>query len=81
METFKCKVCSSTKNLHVHHNGETFSEIIKKVMTSDDYEKINDFESKRMVVDKITDYHINESVSGEILCKRCHNDLHPSLNF
>jgi len=78
---FKCKVCPNTKDLHVHHNGESFSEIIKKVMTIDDYEKIDDFEVKKSVTARVIDYHINNSVPGETLCKECHNNLHPSLNF
>jgi len=78
---FKCKVCSNTKDLHVHHNGESFSEIIKKVMTIDDYEKIDDFEIKRSVTDRVIEYHVTHKVEGETLCKECHNKLHPSLNF
>lgn len=78
---FKCKVCPNTKDLHVHHNGESFSEIIKKVMTINDYEKIDDFEVKKDVTSRVVDYHINQSVSGETLCKGCHNNQHPSLNF
>ena len=78
---FKCKVCPNTKDLHVHHNGESFSEIIKKVMTIDDYEKIDDFETKRSVTDRVIEYHVTHNVEGETLCKECHNKLHPSLNF
>jgi hypothetical protein len=78
---FKCKTCPNTKDLHVHHNGETFSEIIKKVMTISDYEKIDDFEVKKDVTARVIDYHVNNSVPGETLCKECHNNLHPSLNF
>lgn len=78
---FKCRECPNTKDLHVHHNGESFSEIIKKVMTLNDYEKIDDFEIKKSVTDRVIDYHVSNKVSGETLCKECHNKLHPSLNF
>jgi hypothetical protein len=78
---FKCKICKSDKDLHVHHNGESFSDILKKVMTIDDYEKIDDFEVKKAVVARVIDYHINSGVSGETLCKECHNNIHPFLNF
>ena len=78
---FKCKSCPNTKDLHVHHNGESFSEIIKKVMTIDDYEKIDDFEVKKNVTNRVIEYHIKNQTSGETLCKECHNKLHPSLNF
>ena len=78
---FKCTQCINSTDLHVHHDKETFSEIIKKVMTLDDYEKIDDFETKRRITDKIIDYHTSNNVSGITLCKDCHNKLHPSLNF
>lgn len=78
---FKCVNCNSEDELHVHHNKETFSDIIKKVMTLDDYENINDHEVKKNIADKILEYHINENVSGITLCKKCHGDIHPSLNF
>ena len=78
---FKCTCCNNTTDLHVHHDGETFSEIIKKVMTLDDYEKIDDFEVKKMITDKVINYHIEKNVSGVTLCKDCHNNFHPSLNF
>lgn len=78
---FKCTCCNNTTDLHVHHDGETFSEIIKKVMTLDDYEKIDNFETKKMITNKVIDYHIQNKVSGITLCKECHNNFHPSLNF
>lgn len=78
---FKCVSCQHTKDLHVHHNKETFSEIIKKVMTNDDYENIDKFDVKKQVTDKVIDYHIKNSVSGVVLCSECHNKIHPSLNF
>lgn len=78
---FKCIKCNNTKNLHVHHDKESFSEIIKKVMTLDDYEKIDNFETKKMICEKVVNYHIKNCVSGITLCKECHNQIHPSLNF
>lgn len=78
---FKCTQCTKETDLHVHHDVDTFSEIIKKVMTLDDYEKINEFEVKIKITDKVIDYHIQNNVSGKTLCRECHNKLHPSLNF
>lgn len=78
---FKCTECSATKDLHVHHDAETFSEIIKKVMTIDDYENIENFDRKKQVAERVIDYHTSHSVSGKTLCVECHNILHPSLNF
>lgn len=78
---FKCVQCNHTTNLHVHHNHETFSEIIKKVMTIEDYEKIDNIDVKHTICEKVIDYHIQNSVSGITLCNKCHNNFHPSLNF
>jgi hypothetical protein len=78
---FKCTQCPNTKDLHVHHNKESFSEIIKKVMTFDDFEKLEEFNRKKEVADKVVAYHVDNEVDGVTLCKECHNVLHPSLNF
>lgn len=78
---FKCTKCQKTTDLHVHHDGEQFSDIIKKVMTIDDYEKIDSFDVKNSVSEKIIDYHVNNKISGVTLCLGCHNELHPHLNF
>jgi len=78
---FKCTQCPTTTDLHIHHDTETFSDIIKKVMTIDDYEKLEEFDRKKEVADKVVEYHIKNKVSGVTLCKECHNKLHPSLNF
>ena len=37
-DQFKCVECGHNKDLHVHHNDERYSDIIKKVMTLDDYD-------------------------------------------
>ena len=78
---FKCVACPNTKDLHIHHDRETFSDIIKKVTTIDDYDNIDDFEIKKLITEKVVDYHINNKVTGITLCKDCHNKMHPSLNF
>jgi hypothetical protein len=78
---FKCTQCPNTKELHVHHDKETFSEIIKKIMTIDDYEKLEEFDRKKEVAERVVEYHIANKISGTTLCSECHNALHPSLNF
>ena len=78
---FKCTACARTTDLHVHHDKETFSEIIKKVMTMDDYEKLEEFNRKKEVADKVVLYHIENKISGVTLCCDCHKQLHPSYNL
>jgi len=76
---FKCVNCGSSDKLHIHHDKESMSDIVKKHMP--DIEDITDFELKKLIASKIVDYHINTPVSAITLCSECHNKLHPSLNF
>jgi hypothetical protein len=72
---FKCTQCSNTAPLHVHHGKETFSDIIKKVMTLEDYEKLEEFNRKKDVSDRVVQYHIKNGVSGITLCEDCHKKI------
>ena len=50
-------------------------------MTLDDYENIDNFERKKDICERIVNYHVKNNISGITLCKSCHNQMHPSLNF
>jgi len=76
---FKCTKCCSTEQLHVHHDDETMSNIVKKHVLID--VDVIDFELKKTITEKIVEYHITNNVSGITLCLKCHGELHPSLNF
>jgi hypothetical protein len=78
---FKCTQCASTTDLHIHHDKDSFSDIIKKVMTVDDFENIESFDRKKEVAEKVISYHVNNNVSGVTLCLECHQKIHPNLNF
>jgi hypothetical protein len=78
---FKCVQCGSTKDLQVHHDVELFSDILKKLITLEDLELQEDFERKKLICEKVTNYHINNKVSGKTLCFNCHKEIHPSLNL
>ncbi len=87
---FKCSECGNTKQLEVHHDGETFSSILRKVAkehgwewsittstaTTEEIEKL-----KQVIKDGIVDHHVRENVSGKVLCVVCHENLHESYNF
>lgn len=89
---FKCEECESTDKLEVHHDGETYSEIIRKISKKYDWEtiylatpkedlEINEeiLELKDLIAEKITDYHIENNVSGIVLCNLCHDKRHGKL--
>lgn len=76
---FKCVECGGNDKLHVHHNKEQMCEIVAKHLVDDIKPKT--FEEKEFIADAVVDYHITNKVSGITLCGKCHNNLHPSLNF
>ncbi len=77
---FKCAECGNTNSkLHVHHNEEQMCKIIEKHILDDMDPKT--FEEKEFIADAVVDYHIKNNVSGITLCKECHENKHPSLNF
>lgn len=75
---FKCSDCNSTKNLEVHHDKETMSEIIQKFV---DINKEYNWKEKREIMNEVINYHIDNNISGKVLCKECHKKLHPSYNY
>lgn len=75
---FICQKCDSTNQLEVHHCEETMADILNKIV--DDIDGYT-FEEKKEVMNEVIDYHIENKVKGEVLCKSCHMKLHPSYNL
>jgi hypothetical protein len=75
---FSCTNCGGKNELHIHHDKEMMSEIVYKFIDKD---KEYSWNEKRSIMKKVIDYHINENVSGKVLCKNCHKEEHPSYNF
>lgn len=84
---FKCNLCASTKNLEVHHDKETFSEIYSNIAKSYNYPlKLTQSLSsetdpeihmlKMLISDAVAQYHIDNNVSGKVLCDLCHKEQH-----
>lgn len=75
---FKCSTCGKNKRLEVHHDKETMKEIITKFMKKHDYETKHDShpELTKLIAVEVVDYHINENISGVVLCNECHHDVH-----
>ena len=78
---FACQRCGSTTKLQVHHNVEKMASIIKKMNVIVNPTCSTDWEITSKVVDAVVDYHIENDVSGEVICKNCHKIEHPKMNF
>lgn len=76
--SFKCERCSSTKDLHVHHSETRMAEIIHACAPG--LSEIG-WEEQAAWVERVIDWHVEKSPAAEILCRSCHGDEHPSLNF
>ena len=77
-DEFKCVKCGSGDKLEVHHTDETMADILHLLV---DKESEYTFDEKRDIMNKVIDYHIENDVKGETLCRVCHTDLHPSYNL
>jgi hypothetical protein len=87
---FKCSECPNTKPLEVHHDKETFSEILRSIakklnweesfttstVSTEEIEKL-----KQQIKDAVVDYHVNNNISGKVLCYECHLKQHDRYNF
>jgi len=79
---FRCEQCSSTDNLCVHHDGERMADIVRKISIENDYKGTDEeYDVKLTISELVTQYHIDNDVSGVVLCEECHKKIHPSLNF
>lgn len=75
---FTCKKCGRNKSIQVHHDGERFAEILKEGMNA--YNVINanelEYEEKVKIAEWVVEYHIENDVSGIVLCEDCHKQEH-----
>lgn len=77
---FMCQRCGSSLKLEVHHNGERFAEILQKaIFEFGGYD--DSFERKELISKWVVDYHVNNDVSGIVLCEECHHKEHARAIF
>lgn len=72
---FKCSECGSSKNIEVHHDKERFIEILRKFVDPHHDENYT-FEEKKLIAENVEKYHIENDVSGVVLCNKCHDKQH-----
>lgn len=83
---FKCVLCDSIEHLEVHHNKETFSEILRKIAAQFNWTEnyaislenptLDLVELKERISEAVVQYHIDNKVSGILLCETCHETAH-----
>lgn len=85
---FQCSKCQHDKDLHVHHDKIKFAEIIHLIAEEYNWETVicsslteETHALKKTISDAVVDYHVKNNISGIVLCRACHGELHPSLNF
>ena len=77
---FRCSRCNSSADLHVHHDSVRMAEIIHRYRDVLPGEELT-HDQKLWLVDQVVDHHLREQVSGTVLCEKCHELEHASLNF
>src|SRR3990167_430361 len=72
---FTCQKCGAKHDLEVHHDKERFAEILQKARLEFG-DVTDDFATHQAYARWITDYHVQNDVSGIVLCEDCHEKAH-----
>jgi hypothetical protein len=91
---FSCEKCKASRNdtpradLEVHHNKEQMSEIVRRIAISNNWKDYfglptteETFALKQKISNEVAQYHIDNNVSGIVLCKSCHKEEHDKHNL
>lgn len=75
--SFTCTKCGSKENLCVHHDDIMFHVILREAVKKfGDVLDENDFEQKSKIAEWVAAYHVENNVSGVVLCEVCHGKEH-----
>jgi hypothetical protein len=73
---FKCRRCEVPgPGLEVHHDKERFAEILQKAI-AELGEPGDSFEKRSLIAEWVAQYHVDNDVSGIVLCENCHKNQH-----
>ena len=80
-----CQSCKAEdgRGVVVHHDQERFATILRKAIKIfgevDESQPNEDFERKSSIADWVAAYHIQNNVSGIVLCEPCHIKAHAAF--
>lgn len=80
-----CQSCKADdgRGVVVHHDQERFATILRKAIKVfgevDESQPNEDFERKSFIADWVATYHIQNNVSGIVLCEPCHIKAHAAF--
>lgn len=77
-DRFTCQHCGKQGTLCVHHDQERFAEILQKAMQhlqASDATQLT-FDQKQELSLWVIDYHLDNKISGVVLCEKCHEEVH-----
>lgn len=76
---FKCTRCEKPgPGLEIHHDQERFATILQKAIAIFG-EAGDNFEKKSVIADWVVAYHVENDISGMVLCSPCHELQHTSV--
>lgn len=74
---FSCQNCGASKcTLEVHHNQETFAEIVNKILKNNILDDLSS-EEFEIFCENVINYHLEKNISGIVVCIDCHRKLDP----
>jgi len=74
-DNFKCQKCGNYGHNEIHHDKEKFIDIVKKFLPNRNIEEELTWDEKKVIANKIIQYHYDNNVSGITLCNKCHVKL------
>ena len=94
---FTCSSCGNQNrkgnavDLHVHHDKIQMATIVHLIAEREGWTQYYGlgtaaddpslFEIKTKISNGVAEYHINNDISGVVLCKKCHSEKHDKYNF
>ena len=72
---FTCQHCGKQRDLCVHHDDERFASILQRAIQIIG-EPGDDPTACSEIAEWVVRYHLNNDVSGVVLCKGCHEKVH-----